>query len=55
MGKNSRILLERMFSVKGAVAQILNRFQTQNAFAKEAVAGQPIDSLSEARKLSVDC
>jgi glycosyltransferase involved in cell wall biosynthesis len=55
MGKNSRILLERMFSVKAAAAQILDRFQTQNAFANEVVAGQPIDSLSKAKMWSVDC
>jgi glycosyltransferase involved in cell wall biosynthesis len=51
MGKNSRNLLERMFSVESAVAQILNCFHPQ----MEVRVAQPIDSLSKARKLYVDC
>ena len=52
MGKNSRNLLEQMFSVKTAVAQILDFVHLQ----KEVTVGQQtIDSLSHARKLSMDC
>lgn len=51
MGRNSRNLLERMFSAESAAAQILNYFHPQ----EEATVAQPIDSLPKARKVYVDC
>ncbi|SRR6266849_2796809 len=50
MGKNARTLLARLFSVEAAVTQIINHFQTQEAFAGEVAIGQPAVSLPTARK-----
>jgi glycosyltransferase involved in cell wall biosynthesis len=55
MGKNARGLLERLFSVEAAVAQIMNAFQAQEVSAGEVAVGQPAVSSSAARSLSVDC
>jgi len=55
MGKNARSLLERLFSVEVAVAQVTNQLQTQASLAGRLAAGQPLVSLPAARKLSADC
>ena len=55
MGKNARGLLERLFSVEAAVAQIMNAFRAQEASEEEVAVGQPAVSSAAARRLSVDC
>jgi glycosyltransferase involved in cell wall biosynthesis len=55
MGKNARTLLERLFSVEAAVAQIMNHFQTREAFAGKAAVAQPAVSLPASDKVSIEC
>jgi glycosyltransferase involved in cell wall biosynthesis len=45
MGKNSRGLLERLFSVEAAARQILNRFREQADLVEVTAATQPVSSL----------
>jgi len=55
MGKNARGLLERLFSVEAAVAQIMNPFQAQEIFAGEVTVGQSAVSSPAAKRVSIDC